>query len=949
MKCSYISGGIRAERRAVHLRKLRSPTEESEAGSAGGGSQAAKRRKEAKQQETAEQAFERIGAMKLSYKERGLFSAAKSAFFNGEIGRKSDGKWTKGEVFAMGREITQERHEAERGKRIAELSESKPDNYHIITDDADLPGMMQRIDEELSRQQSDPWFRKVLRYFNETDIRKKLAEQGIDIPFAQSLTVWDTETSGVDTMIDLSGGYSFWLPLLDEGYYVAYGHLTGEAQCTRSKALDIIRAFVEEAAHIKSFHNAEYDISIFRNDGLQPAGVRFNSQDAMQILNDHEESYGLKPLFTKYKRHISEEAAEMDDWTFEDLFGNTTPMLYPIEPAGIYAIKDVHKGWLLTKWQIDILIAKDGLATTYFEIRQYLPEVNTEIARTGFEIDLPELEKLREEYQAKLEEERRKLYETYGIDDDFLYEMSRQLKGEKIREWMAKQKERIAKRDEMLAKCRAEVKKANPKTKKYAQLKERIHRYESNPLPKPIPQNAPDYIHEFNLSSGDHLAYLIYDVLGIKDRTKDIAKDKAKRRSTAKEVLERYFEEEESLKPLENVSKYETLLGTFIEKIPKALEQTGRIHTSLKTISTGRYSSSGYSGKPVELAPENVTDENFLDIMRGLAECERKVSKGTNLQNIPARYEDGLRVRKSFIPRKGWAFIGSDLSSIEPRIQAHIMVIEFADHIFADMYRKGLDPYIEFASLMFDVDKELCAEKAYKDGLVSIPYRKLTKDMFLAKGYGQAEGQFVKTAVGRGVDEESAKAAYRKFDEILPGFAEMVSAAFEHLRKHGWTATIYGQKRRFPEYQQNWRRLCTLMRKCGIRDKSDPKLASKSYKLSPDDRTEFWDMIRKTGRDERAAFNHRIQGSGANILQLCMIRSYYELTLGRGWEFNLTLHDEQKSSAPLDEITPEAVELYDDIMTNTVSLEVPLKSDTVIEPRWMEEYDPDEWFSQTTE
>lgn len=74
-----------------------------------------------------------------------------------------------------------------------------------------------------------------------------------------------------------------------------------------------------------------------------------------------------------------------------------------------------------------------------------------------------------------------------------------------------------------------------------------------------------------------------------------------------------------------------------------------------------------------------------------------------------------------------------------------------------------------------------------------------------------------------------------------------------------------------------------------------------------------------------------------------MIRSYYECTLARGWKFVLTLHDEQKHAVPNEQLTPDAVALYDDIMTNTVTLVLPLKCDTVIEPRWMEEYAPEAW------
>ncbi|MFL1672159.1 DNA polymerase [Paenibacillus dendritiformis] len=903
--------------------------------------------KRSKAKETIEEAFDRIGGMKLSDKERELYAIAKRAFFSGVTGRLSEGTLTKGEVLAMGTKVQRENENAARQRRISETLRTKPENYHIITDESELPQMIARLREEIRLQQQDVWFREVFELFNNTLIRRKLAERGIEIPAVVSLTVWDTETSGVDLRIDLTGGYSLWLPLLNEGYYVAYGHLTGEKQCRRSVALGAIRQFMESPRQIKSFHNATFDLSMMRNDGIDAKGVRYDSMDAQNILNDHEESYGLKQLFAKYKRMIGGAALEMDDFTFEDLFGNGSPMVHPVEVVGIYAIKDVHKGWLLTKWQIDMLRKHDDLYVPYFEIRQYLPEVNVTIERTGFEVDLDELATLGVEYRERREQARVDLFRAYNIDGEFLLKMSMALKGDKIREWCEKQTQRIAKQKEMLAKCRWDRAKTNPATKKYAQIKERIRRYETEKLAEPIPQNAPDYIAEFNISSNDHIAYLIYDHLGIKDRTKEVVKDKKRERAVSNDVLQRYFDEEESLKPLAEYAKFDKLIGTYVEKIPSALDVDGRIHTKLETVSTGRYGSSGYKGKPNEMVPRDINDDNFLDIMWRLVECETKVPKGTNLQNIPSRNEEGLRVRKTFKPPDGRIFLGSDLSAIEPRIQAHRMAAEFGDTIFAEMFRKKLDPYVEFASILFEVEKEVCLESYYKSvkGTPNAvpPYRKLMKQLFLAEGYGQAFEQFYKSVQPYGVSEEQARRAYAKFDEVLPGFKRMVETTFEHLRTHGWVATLWGQKRRFPEYVKQWKRLCQLMRKAGIRDKNDPELAKKSSKLKWDERSEFWQLIKATGRAERQAFNHTIQGSGANVLQLCMIRSYYELTLARGWEFNLTLHDEQKHSLPIEELTPEAIALYDDIMTNTVTLETPLECDTVIEIVWMSEYSAEDW------
>lgn len=912
---------------------------------------AEKRKKAA--DETLEDALVRISSLKLSDKERYFFDLAKDALIKGESGRLKDGKMTKKEAVDVGR-IVDERNKKElRKKRMQETVDNKPSNYSVITDDSDLPKMIERLREEVRLQQDDDWFRKVFRLFNETHIRRKLSERGVDIPKVTSFTEWDTETSGTDTMIDLSGGYSFWLPILNEGYYVAYGHLTDDPQCTRSKALDAIRKFIELPSQIKAFHNTSFDYAMFKNDGIRPKGFRYDSMDAQYILNEHEESNGLKPLFTKYKRMIGGD--HLDDYTFEDLFGNGSPMPYSPEVVGIYAIKDVEKGWLLTKWQIDMMLKTDDLYKPYFEIRQYLYEVNTEIERTGFVINLERLRELDEEYSPKLQQAIDSIYETYGIDGDFLYEMDRKVSAKKIDDWIKAQQKRIDRKKQQIENKRDKLTELESlqKThlKAYTNEKEMLAKYERelSELSEPTVENAPVFTEEFNLNSGDHLAYLIYDVLKIEDKTKLF--DKKKERATNKKVLELYFQEEEALKPLDEYSKLSTLLGTFIRKIPDSIDIDGRIHTRLKTVSTGRYSSSGYTGKDTSLWLGDIDDDIFLEHMAKLVQSEKSVKKGTNLQNIPARTEEGQKVRMAFEPPKNHLFLGSDLSSIEPRIQAHRMATEFGDEIFAEMYRKGLDPYVEFAAILFDVPQEVCTEAYYKSvrgTKDSVPaYRKAMKQMFLAIGYGQAFDMFYKGVIPFGIGEEQAKVAYDKFDEILPGFKGMVEATFEHLRKYGWTATIFGQKRRFPGYVEKYKRLCALMRQAKISDKNDPELAKKVYRLRGRKGTdlvgEFWELMRFTGGCERAAFNHTIQGSGANILQLCMIRSYYECTLERGWEFVLTLHDEQKHAVPTEQVTMEAIELYDDIMTNTYGLVVPLKCDTVIETCWMKEYDESEW------
>jgi DNA polymerase-1 len=585
---------------------------------------AAVQRKKAAVPESAEEAFERIGAMSLTDKERTAFVAARDAFRNGRIGNdqlrgggNTTDKLSKGSVVGAGMRLLAERKEAERGARITEVLRSKPANYHILTCDSELPAFVDRLRTECSRQIAE-WNG---RY---------------EILGVQTMTAGDFEGTGVDTYIDLSIGFSVWLPLLDEGYYLPYGHVdmrgvggfdfltsdsafkAGDPQLTRSKVLAAISPYLSRSEHGKTFHmgSARYDLHVAIKDGYEIRGCVWDTLDAMNTLNEHEEYYGLKPLIAKYGRYFGIAGNVL---TFEDLFGNRSPAPFNTELVGIYAINDVKYGWKLFEWQYEQMAAApsaDGrgkLLECYALIDSKLPETDVFLARCGFEIDREGLAQLEAEFKPKLDEARAAVFESYEINAAFVRRMDRTINARKVADWIAAQQRKITKRDEALTKWRAQVAadEAAGKTqlKRYADAVDRVKALEAEVLAPADEEHAPLYTDEFSITNGNHLAYLIYDLLGIRDRTGQFKRGKV--RSTAADVLDAYYEEEEALRPLATVAAYEKLLNTYVSKIPNAIEGDGRLHSEFKAggTSTGRYSSAGYSGRPIDILREFETEE----------------------------------------------------------------------------------------------------------------------------------------------------------------------------------------------------------------------------------------------------------------------------------------------------------------------------------------------------
>ncbi|MEV2911398.1 DNA polymerase, partial [Paenibacillus larvae] len=159
----------------------------------------------------------------------------------------------------------------------------------------------------------------------------------------------------------------------------------------------------------------------------------------------------------------------------------------------------------------------------------------------------------------------------------------------------------VQKQQKIVAECESAGKTG---LKKYRDAKEKLRKlYAEKPAPADE-EHAPRYVAEFSITNGNHLAYLIYDHLGITDVTSKFYR--GKKRSTASDVLEEYYKKETALKPLATVAIYEKLLNTYIRKIPDALEADGRLHAEFKSggTATGRYSSSGYKGRPIDILDE---------------------------------------------------------------------------------------------------------------------------------------------------------------------------------------------------------------------------------------------------------------------------------------------------------------------------------------------------------
>ena len=242
------------------------------------------------------------------------------------------------------------------------------------------------------------------------------------------------------------------------------------------------------------------------------------------------------------------------------------------------------------------------------------------------------------------------------------------------------------------------------------------------------------------------------------------------------------------------------------------------------------------------------------------AETGRISSNNPNLQNIPIRTEIGRQIRKAFVAPPGHFLLAVDYSQVELRILAHVS----GDKAMLANFAQGLDIHAATASQVYEVPIDQ----------VSSEQRAVAKMMNFATSYGvSAYGLSSRTTLS--MDE--ARHFMRTYFKTYPGVRRYLDETIATAKKQGFVETLMGRRRYFPVLQTT------------ARGAQQARAAA-----------------------ERAAVNHPIQGSAADILKIALVRLHRRLREGGfSARMNLQVHDEivlQVPEAELEAVAPLVVE-----------------------------------------
>ena len=252
-----------------------------------------------------------------------------------------------------------------------------------------------------------------------------------------------------------------------------------------------------------------------------------------------------------------------------------------------------------------------------------------------------------------------------------------------------------------------------------------------------------------------------------------------------------------------------------------------------------------------------------------------------NLQNIPIRSEEGRKIRKAFIPSKNSYLLSSDYSQIELRILAHIS----NSKSLIDAFNNNEDIHTHVACDIFGITEDEVTpnqRRTAKAVIFGIVYG--------ISGYGLGENLDI-TMI-------EAKKYIEKYLNIYPEVNEYMKNIVEKTKELGYVRTLFNRKREIEEIKNT------------------------NY------------MIRSMG--ERMALNTPIQGSGADILKMAMIKIDNLLTENNyKSKMILQVHDELIFDIAEEELD-SLKEIIKNTMENIYKLSVPLKVDINYGKNWYE-------------
>lgn len=198
--------------------------------------------------------------------------------------------------------------------------------------------------------------------------------------------------------------------------------------------------------------------------------------------------------------------------------------------------------------------------------------------------------------------------------------------------------------------------------------------------------------------------------------------------------------------------------------------KTGRLHTEFNQFGTvtGRMSSGGGDD-----SSKGKMDKALAE-MKGLPADEVRY---VNLQNIPARGNEGKITRACFTAEEGNVFVSCDYSAEESRVSANV----WNEKSLLDAFHHGIDTHNLYAKIFFPEELKDIDVKDVKEKRPDL--RQSAKYLEFEAAYG---GKGYASAAKLGLDTQVVLDSMSQLQKVMKGMASFKKKCGKFLKEHGY-------------------------------------------------------------------------------------------------------------------------------------------------------------------
>lgn len=298
-------------------------------------------------------------------------------------------------------------------ERLAKKAQPKKGKSNNLLTRINL--IRKRVDENLGSYRSDYL---ILR--NDEEIKEYF-----DHIIKNGICALDTETTGLNFFQDKIVGICLYTGG-EKASYIPLNHISSvyqtriENQANIELVKDCIKKCID--ANVKFiYHNGKFDLNVMETFLEFPMNSPYwDTLVASYLITNDENQRSLKDQYSKYCSHL-ENKDKIDTLShFNDLFDGIRFDYVPVDVGYIYAARDAYMTYMLYLHQKEFFEKEENkdVYKLFIEIEMPIVQVTASMQRTGVAIDMELANKLKTEYEAKLEEITQRVYKEIDLYED---------------------------------------------------------------------------------------------------------------------------------------------------------------------------------------------------------------------------------------------------------------------------------------------------------------------------------------------------------------------------------------------------------------------------------------------------------------------------------------------------------------------------------------------------